>query len=101
MCLRLTIISDLPSCVLKTYVFSLLLLGKKASKSLATAKCRCGQVSLRPSAAAAKCRCGQVPLRPSAAAVGEKIFGPPLENFRPPLGEAKVGPRPLLERKSV
>ena len=85
MCLWLTIISDLPSCVLKTYVFSLLLLGKKASRSLA----------------AAKCRCGQVPLRPSAAAVGEKFFGPPLENFRPPLGEAKGGPRPLLERKSV
>ena len=64
--------------------------------SVAAVKCRCGQVPLRSSAAAVKCRCGQVPLRSA-----KKIWAPPLENFRPPLGEAKGGPRPLLERKSV
>ena len=39
-------------------------------------------------------------LRPSAAAVGEKKIGPPLENFRPPLGEAKGGLGPSLNEKA-
>ena len=50
---------------------------------------------LRPSAAAAKCRCGQVPLRSA------KFFLAPLENFRPPLGEAKgAGLGPSLNEKA-
>ena len=40
-------------------------------------------------------------LRPSAAAVGEKFFLAPLENFRPPLGEAKgAGLGPSLNEKA-